>query len=270
MNPAMYGVAPTMHPPCYGSHSAAMAMALDQFPGARMQPMVMQSGAMQPMTMQQAMPSLPPTAQLQCDRRAQFSLGTQPSNSSFRMTDMSLGSIFSLRQLVESSRHLGAQAGERGTMDGGALDRGTLDSRLSLGTLEMIRQSQLELSQVDNMDVDDLTPNQVEIDALFKRSSDASSEDRVSNLRFSDISQLSKDRFTGFRDTMAEDKARSTESSESTKGTTTSYSGNSLMTETQGRISSSDSDMAQLLLGLAQEARSDNCGSQKHERDETM
>eukprot|EP00804_Cyclotella_cryptica_P018305 CCRYP_017665-RA/>CCRYP_017665-RA protein AED:0.22 eAED:0.22 QI:911/1/1/1/1/1/4/797/242 len=235
-----------------------MAMALDQFPGVRM-----------------PIQTMPQSVQQQPDRRAQFGLGAQASSRTFRLTDMSMGSIYSIRQLVESSRHMATQSSdegesmekkgtvergtmdrgtmdrgtmERGTMDRVTLDRGTMDSILSVGTLQMIRQSELQLSQIDGMDFDDLTPLQGEIDDLFDRNTVADG-DRISDMRFSD---LSKDRFTDYQD-----RGRSTDSSSSTKNT--SYSGNSLMTERpSGSISTSDSDMAQLLLGLASEPRCDN------------
>ena len=73
-------------------------------------------------------------------------------------------------------------------------------------------------------------------------------------MRFTD---LSKDRFTDFQP-----EKRSTECSETTKNST--YSGISLATSQSG-ISSSDSDMAQLLLGLANEIRCDDKKSDKME-----
>jgi hypothetical protein len=121
-----------------------------------------------------------------------------------------------------------------------------MDSLFSAGTMEMIRQSQLELNQIDQMEYDELTPSQGEIDAFFDRNSTGS--DRISDMRFSD---LSKERFTDFQD---RDKGRLTDSSESTKNT--SVSGNSYLTGQASRdVSSTDSDMAQLLLGLAKEGR---------------
>jgi hypothetical protein len=197
-----------------------MAMALDQFPGARMPAQPMPQAVHQPF-----------------DPRAQMSLGTDYSNPSFRLTDMSLGSVLSIRQLVESCRNTGFQPNG---------NRGTMDSLFSAGTMEMIRQSQLELNQIDQMEYDELTPSQGEIDAFFDRNSTGS--DRISDMRFSD---LSKERFTDFQD---RDKGRLTDSSESTKNT--SVSGNSYLTGQASRdVSSTDSDMAQLLLGLAKEGR---------------
>jgi hypothetical protein len=104
-----------------------------------------------------------------------------------------------------------------------------------------------------------LAPFQGEIDDMFDRNTMAEG-DRISDLRFSDFS---RDRFTDYQD-----KGRLTDSSGSTKNT--SYSGNSLMTERpnerpSGSISTSDSDMAQLLLGLASDPRCDNDGSHMQE-----
>lgn len=245
-----------------------MAMALDQFPGVRM-----------------PIQSMPQPVQQQPDRRAQFGLGAQSSSRTFRLTDMSMGSIYSIRQLIESTRHIGAQhPGERGTIERGTMERGTIargtmemgtieggtieggtmeretmDSILSFGTLQMIRQSELQLNQVDVMDFDDLAPIHGEIDNEFDRNTMVDG-DRLSDWRFSD---LSRDRFTDYQD-----KGRSTDSSGSTKNT--SYSDNSLMTvrpneRPSGSISTSDSDMAQLLLGLASDPRCDNDGSHMHE-----
>ena len=218
-NPGMYGVPDNAY---LGPSSAAMAMALDQFPGARMP----------------AQPVPQSVEQQQHDPRTQFSLGADLSNPSFRLTDMSLGSVFSIRQLVESSRNTGAQPPNG--------HRGTLDSRLSTGTLEMIRQSQYQLNQIDQMNLDELQASPGEIDALFDRNTLGSGGERFSDMRFSD---LSKDRFTEFQD-----KSRFTDCSQSTKNT--SSSGRSLMTgDSEHAVSSSDSDMAQLLLGLANDGR---------------
>ncbi|KAL3778161.1 hypothetical protein ACHAWO_006998 [Cyclotella atomus] len=228
-NNMMYGV--PSHAFMGHPSNAAMAMALDQFPGAIMAPM-------HPMSHQIQHPM-----QQQFDPRAHFAMGGELSHPSFRLTDMSLGSAFSIRELLESVRNTGYQP--MGL-------RGTLDSMLSAGTLEMIRQSQLQLNQIDQMDIDDLNPSQIEIDALFDRNSLGSrgSGDRVSDLRFSD---LSKDRFTDFQN------ARNTDCSETSKNT--SYSGSSSGRE----VSSQDSESAQLLLGLANQSRNDGYKSNKME-----
>jgi hypothetical protein len=228
-NVGMYGVPQNAY---LGPSSAAMAMALDQFPGATMpaQPMP-QAGQQQ-----------------QYHPRMQFSLGAELSDPSFRLTDMSLGSVFSIRQLVESCRNTGAQPPNG--------NRGTLDSRLSSGTMEMIRQSQYQLNQIDQMELDELQASPGEIDALFDRNTLGSGGESFSDMRFSD---LSKDRFTEFQD-----KSRLTDCSQSTKNTTSS--GHSLMTgDSEHAVSSTDSDMAQLLLGLA-----NNDGGKDNRKSENM
>lgn len=246
----------------FDTSNAAMAMALDQFPGVRM-----------------PIQTMPQPVQQQPDRRAQFGLGAQSSSRTFRLTDMSMGSIYSIRQLIESTRHIGAQhPGDRGTIERGTMERGTLErgtmemgtieggtmeretmaTIFSFGTAQMIRQSELQLTQVDVMDFDELGPVHGEIDNEFDRNTMVDG-DSLSDWRFSDLSS----RFTDYQD-----KGRSTDSSGSTKNT--SYSENSLMTERpnerpSGSISTSDSDMAQLLLGLASDPRCDNDGSHMHE-----
>lgn len=226
-NNSIYGIPNNAYK---GTTSAAMAMALDQFPGARM----------------------PQPYQQQFDRRAQFSTGTgeEVSNPSFRLTDMSMGSAFSIRHLLESCRNIDTQPPSG--------NRGTIESILSSGTLEIIRQSQGQLAQIDQMDLEDLKPSQGEIDAFFDLNTSALGGDRISDMRFSD---LSKDRFTDIQD-----RTRSTEYSEVTNGT--NNSGNSTLTDQSAprhNVSSADSDMAQLLLGLANDRSKDDTKSDKME-----
>lgn len=193
-----------------------MAMVLDQFPGARMTslPMPQTVHAQQPMQQQHF------------GMREQYSNGTgyYPFNSSLssadlRLTDMSQ-SNFSIRQLIESARESGAQP------------RGTLDSIFSAGTVDMFRQSLSQLNQIDQMEEDALYPSQLEIDALIDRNSSGTGDERISDMRFSDLSK---------------DMVIRTRASDSTKNTTDSGTG-----QTRD-ISESDNDMAQLLLDFKSE-----------------
>jgi hypothetical protein len=198
-----------------GPSSAAMAMALDQFPGA----------SMTALPMPQAINVQQPMQQQHYGMREQFNNGTgyYPSNSSLscedlRLTDMSL-SNFSIRQLIESTRESNAQP------------RGTLDSIFSAGTVDMFRQSLSQLNQIDQMDEDALYPSQHEIDAFMNRNN-STGEERISDMRFSDLSK---------------DTVIRTRTSDSTKNTTDSGTGQSR------DISDSDNDMAQLLLDFKSE-----------------
>ena len=111
---AMYGTSNSAY---VGASSAAMAMALDQFPGARMQMPVHPV----PQQIQH------PIQQQHFDPRIQFSMGADLSHPSFRLTDLSMNPAFSIRELLESARNSGYQAVINGA-------RGTMESRLSIGT----------------------------------------------------------------------------------------------------------------------------------------
>ena len=242
-----------------GPSNAAMAMVLDQFPGARMTslPMPQTVHAQQPMQQQHF------------GMREQYSNGTgyYPFNSSLssadlRLTDMSQ-SNFSIRQLIESTRESGAQP------------RGTLDSIFSAGTVDMFRQSLSQLNQIDQMEEDALYPSQLEIDALIDRNSSGVGDERISDMRFSDLSKdtvirtrvsdstknttdsaltdrnssgTGDERISDMRfSDLSKDMVIRTRASDSTKNTTDSGTGQSR------DISKSDNDMAQLLLDFKSE-----------------
>lgn len=68
---------------------------------------------------------------------------------------MSMASEFSLRDLIQAC----------GTPDD--RDRGSIDPMLTSGTLEIIRQTQTGLEQIETMDIDELEPSSDEIDDVF-------------------------------------------------------------------------------------------------------
>lgn len=144
---------PLLQPPrgVPSASSDAMAMAMDQFPGA-----------VQPMDTQ-------PTASI---GRFTNELG----RPSLRLTNMSNFSLFSIRQLLD---------------DANKTDRNTIESNLAAEIHDLIRLSSAQLMQVDRMTVDDKTNGN--IPASFD-TQDMMQEDRVSDLRFTDLSRdLSKD-----------------------------------------------------------------------------
>lgn len=104
-----------------------MAKVFDQFPRVQM-------------------PALPEPIHNQHDRGSLISL---------RLTDMSMASEFSLRDLIQAC----------GTPDD--RDRGSIDPMLTSGTLEIIRQTQTGLEQIETMDIDELEPSSDEIDDVF-------------------------------------------------------------------------------------------------------
>ncbi|KAL3807244.1 hypothetical protein ACHAXA_007977, partial [Cyclostephanos tholiformis] len=106
--------------------------------------------------------------------------GYRPSFGDGRPTNMSLASMFSinsLRQLVESAcRDRNRQA-----------NRGTMESMLSAEIRDLIQLSAPQLEQVDNFAMED-TESHVgrEVDSFYNQM-----EDRVSELRFTDVSRWS-------------------------------------------------------------------------------
>lgn len=193
-----------------GFPSHAMAMALDQFPGATMRP--------SPPLQQQMMPPLPQRQQRMgqpTDRRGEFA-SAKASDPSLRLTDMSMGSLFSIRQLLESSRDIANGSAT-------ARNESSSESILTPEIRSLIRKSEPQLSQIERMNIDELIPSQEEVVCF----GEDIMQDRVSDLRFTD---LSRDRFTDHRERATvpdENKSRSTEESVSTRNT--SYSKTSLM-----------------------------------------
>ena len=122
-----------------------------------------------------------------------------------RLTNMSLASMFSiqsLRRLLESARNDHYRQ---------AADRGTIESTLSAEIRDLIQLSAPQLEQVDNLPMEDTEPHVGrEVDSFY-----GEMEDRVSELRFTDVSRWSA---VG----EAEYKPRLTDSSEHTNFSKTS------------------------------------------------
>ncbi len=106
--------------------------------------------------------------------------GYGPSFGEGRLTNMSLGSMFSVqsfRRLLESARSEHYRQA----------DRGTIESTLSAEIRDLIQLSAPQLEQVDNLPMED-TELHVgrEVDSFY-----GEMEDRVSELRFTDVSRWS-------------------------------------------------------------------------------
>jgi len=131
--------------------------------------------------------------------------GYGPSFGEGRLTNMSLASMFSiqsLRRLLESARNDHYRQ---------AADRGTIESTLSAEIRDLIQLSASQLEQVDNLPMEDTEPHVGrEVDSFY-----GEMEDRVSELRFTDVS-----RWSAFGE--AEYKPRLTDSSELTNFSKTS------------------------------------------------
>lgn len=131
--------------------------------------------------------------------------GYGPSFGEGRLTNMSLASMFSiqsLRRLLESARNDHYRQ---------AADRDTIESTLSAEIRDLIQLSAPQLEQVDNLPMED-TETHVgrDVDSFY-----GEMEDRVSELRFTDLSRWSA---VG----EAEYKPRLTDSSEHTNFSKTS------------------------------------------------
>lgn len=170
----------------FGASNAAMAMAMDQFPGA--------------VAPTAQMPSLPPpsteeagAAAAALDARASLGIGrfthssirfTETGRPSIgRLTSMSMGSIFSvnsLRNLLESAR---------ATDFNNAADDG-LATVLTKEICELVRASEREIIEVEKM-MDDGSSSRgshedKEVDIP---GGDAMMEDRISELRMTDVAR---------------------------------------------------------------------------------
>lgn len=196
----------------FGSgNSAAMAMAMDQFPGAVQDPPPLpppdRRASQQAMPPPQAVdPSRPSMGRF---TDASFRI-TEDGRPSLRLTNMSMGSMFSInsvRQLLESARV------EYPGLGG---DRGSIQSVLSSEIRDLIRFSEPQLVAIDNnMAMDDTPTSHEDKEVVFDEDT---MKDRVSELRFTDLGRDSPKRSSN------EPNPRRTDSSEST-----SYSKQSLM-----------------------------------------
>ncbi len=228
--PVAHATAAVAAPAVHSNNSAAMAMALDQFPGAVPAPQVVRSTHQTQVTPL----SLTPQAQPQSDtplalmghytnpsvRFSESGVGGGGGRPSVgRLTNVSLASMISmnsLRQLLESARnesyHL--TPGWDGT-------RGSISSDLSTEIRDLIRFTEPQLIQVENMAMDDIIQDYK--DVVFAENY---MKDRVSELRFTDAS-----RDYGTRAGVAVDhNLRYTDATESTLYSRTSLMDASMMT----------------------------------------
>lgn len=216
-------VMPSASPAAFASasvNSAAIAMALDEFPGAVPHP-APQHAAMQHMPPPPALnqPQAPDLARASIGRFTNSSIGITESDrpSNFRLTNMSMASMFSLssvRQLLESARaeNIPQPAGR---------DRGSIQSILSSEIRDLIRMSEPQLVAVENMTMDDgMAAHEDKELVLFDEDT---MKDRVSELRFTDLSRDCPRQF-------GEPNPRLTDSSESTNYSKTSLMDASMMT----------------------------------------
>ncbi|KAL7542558.1 hypothetical protein ACHAXR_011887 [Thalassiosira sp. AJA248-18] len=194
----------------FGSNNAAMAMALDQFPGAVAAPRPAPQAQMPPLPQ----PALGSDIGRFTNDIGRFTDTGRPSLD--RLTNMTMGSLFSVnsvRHLLESARATGANANGLAAEN----DRGTIQSVLTREICDLIRQSEHELIQVERGTVDEMNDMSHE-DKEVVLSDDQMMEDRVSELRFTDVT---RDGGTKFAENP---NPRHTDSTEGT-----SYSKSSLM-----------------------------------------
>jgi len=148
----------------------------------------------------------------------------RPSFEEGRLTNMSLASMFSiqsLRRLLESARNDHYRQA----------DRGTIESTLSAEIRDLIQLSAPQLEQADNLPMEDAEPHVGrEVESFY-----GEMEDRVSELRFTDVSRWSA---VG----EAEHKPRLTDSTEHTKFSKTSSMDASMRSSTTEESVHSSSD----------------------------
>lgn len=191
--------------------SAAMEMALDQFPGAVPPP-------------QAQMPPLPQPNVNEAEQAAiRGSIGRFTESSGFRLTNMSMGSMFSVRDLLESAREF------QPAMEN---ERGTLGTALTKEICELIRASEKELIQVERMTMEGMDNSHEDSGPEDKEvviAEDAQMNDRVSELRFTDVARDTKFAAAAAA-TDGDVNPRLTESSDSTNYSKTSLMDASMMT----------------------------------------
>ncbi len=227
--PVAHASAAAAAPAVHSNKSAAMAMALDQFPGAVPAPQVVQATHQTQVTPL----FLAPQAQPQSDtplalmghytnpsvRFSESGVGGGGRPSVGRLTNVSLASMISinsLRQLLESARNESYHPtpGWDGT-------RGSISSALSTEIRDLIRFSEPQLVQVENMAMDDIIQDYK--DVVFAENY---MKDRVSELRFTDTSRDYGSRIGAGVD----QNFRYTDSTESTLYSRTSLMDASMMT----------------------------------------
>jgi len=199
------------------AQAAAIARAMEQFPGSMPPPLPQQPTAASLANNDQTRASeLRPSLGRFTNEMGRPSVG--------RLTNMSMLSVFSLTQLLETAR-----AGSQRSMSGGG--RGSIESVLSDEIRDLIRLSEPQLMQVDQMNIDDEIPTHEDKEVSLMFDEDTM-KDRVSDLRFTDLSRdLAVDhRFGG-----GEPNPRLTDSTHSTN-----YSGTSLMDASMMTIPTDD------------------------------
>lgn len=230
--PVVHSLTPTPNvaassPAAYSNNSAAMAMALDQFPGAVPAPQVRptQQNQVAPLFLA-AQPQIDTPLALMGHHYTNPSVrfsesgvagggGGRPSVG--RLTNVSLASMISinsLRQLLESARNESYHPTP--DWDG---TRGSISSALSTEIRDLIRFTEPQLIQVETMAMDDIIEGYK--DVMFAENY---MKDRVSELRFTDTSRDYGSRVGG------DHNLRYTDSTESTIYSRTSLMDASMMT----------------------------------------
>lgn len=196
--------------------AAAIARAMEQFPGSMPPPLPQQPTAASLANNDQTRASeLRPSLGRFTNEMGRPSVG--------RLTNMSMLSVFSLTQLLETAR-----AGSQRSMSGGC--RGSIESVLSDEIRDLIRLSEPQLMQVDQMNIDDEIPTHEDKEVSLVFDEDTM-KDRVSELRFTDVDFAVEHRFGGG----PEPNPRLTDSTHSTN-----YSGTSLMDASMMTIPTDD------------------------------
>ena len=204
--------------------SAAMMAALDQFPGAAQQMPSLPPASKGEAAQAQAMEDLQrPTIGRFTDTSMRITeMGRQ---SSFRLTNMSmLSGISGISDLIESARNYNPQQMEAA---GGDRDTG-IQSVLTSEIRDLIRMSEAQLMQADTfMGGQRGTPPPVKMDTEVVMKD---AEDRVSELRFTDVSRPAGESPSASSESMKNDRQSSA----------TNYSKTSLMDASMMTIDKDD------------------------------